>query len=198
MDTIDFGPATSAVAALVAGVRDDQLGDPTPCPAYTVGDLLDHIGGFPIAFTAAARKERLDAAAASPRPTASNLDADFRERIGRRPRRAGRGLARPGGVRRDDAGRPGRAAGRGRGAGRPRRGGRARLGPGPGHRPGLRPGRGRGPRLPAVRAVLRAAGASADDGGLFGPPVPVPDDAPALDRLVGATGRDPHWTPPAA
>ena len=60
MDTLDFGPATPALAGVVAGVRDDQLGDPTPCPAYTVADLVDHIGGFPIAFTAAARKERLE------------------------------------------------------------------------------------------------------------------------------------------
>lgn len=29
--------------------------------------------------------------------------------------------------------------------------------------------------------------------GLFGPPVPVADDAPLLDRLLGLTGRDPAW-----
>lgn len=29
----------------------------------------------------------------------------------------------------------------------------------------------------------------------FGPVVPVPDDAPAYDRLLGWTGRDPGWTP---
>ena len=28
---------------------------------------------------------------------------------------------------------------------------------------------------------------------LFGPEVPVPDDAPVLDRLVGFLGRHPDW-----
>jgi uncharacterized protein (TIGR03086 family) len=29
----------------------------------------------------------------------------------------------------------------------------------------------------------------------FGPEVPVADDAPALDRLLAFSGRDPHWKP---
>jgi uncharacterized protein (TIGR03086 family) len=36
------------------------------------------------------------------------------------------------------------------------------------------------------------------DGGFFAAEVPVPQDAPALDRLIGFAGRDLRWTPPTA
>ena len=79
MDTIDFGPATRAVTAVLAGIRDDQLADPTPCPDFSVADLLDHLSGLSLAFTLAAtqgaapgrrpaRRRRLPALAGLARP----------------------------------------------------------------------------------------------------------------------------------
>jgi uncharacterized protein (TIGR03086 family) len=32
--------------------------------------------------------------------------------------------------------------------------------------------------------------------GMFGPPVPMPNDAPLLYRLIALPGRDPAWHPP--
>jgi uncharacterized protein (TIGR03086 family) len=79
----DLHPATRLLASLVEDVDDAQLGAPTPCPDYTVGDLVDHIGGLAVAFTAAARKE--DGVNASPPPPGdgARLTDDWRARIPR-------------------------------------------------------------------------------------------------------------------
>lgn len=53
---VELGPAAEQLAALVRGVRDDQLAASTPCPDYTLGDLLDHVGRVALAFAAAAAK----------------------------------------------------------------------------------------------------------------------------------------------
>ena len=39
-------------------------------------------------------------------------------------------------------------------------------------------------------------GQEASREGLFGPVVPVPDDAPLFDRILGLTGRNPSWSAP--
>jgi uncharacterized protein (TIGR03086 family) len=75
----DLGPAAHEMARLVDGVRDDQLGDPTPCPGYALGDLLQHVRGLAEAFTLAARKEQ-PAGGSKPPPQgdASLLPDDWR------------------------------------------------------------------------------------------------------------------------
>jgi uncharacterized protein (TIGR03086 family) len=194
MDTIDFGPATHALAEVVAGVRDDQLGAPTPCPAYTVGDLVDHIGGFPVAFTAAARKERLEGEV-GPSGDSSRLEPEWRDRIVSSLRELAEAWRDPsayvGNTQAGPVELPGDVAAL------------VALDEVVVHGWDLAKATGQ-PYDPDETAALTCLGfaqsfdAPRDGSGLYGPPVAVPDDAPALDRLVGATGRDPRWTPPVS
>ena len=52
---LDLHAAADEVARVAAGVRDDQLGGPTPCPDYSVAALLDHLMGLSFAVIQAAR-----------------------------------------------------------------------------------------------------------------------------------------------
>ena len=83
MDTVDLRPAAEQLAGLVARVPDAELGHPTPCPAYALGDLIDHVGGLALAFTAAARKERGRYTDPARPGDASRLRDDWRARIPR-------------------------------------------------------------------------------------------------------------------
>ena len=53
----DLDPAATELARLLAGVPRDRLDAPTPCSDWTLADLLLHIDGFTVAFTANARRE---------------------------------------------------------------------------------------------------------------------------------------------
>ena len=185
---LDLGPAARRLADLVAAVPDEALDRPTPCARYTVGDLLDHIAGFAVAFTAAARKTPLDGA---PPGDASRLPADWRERIPRQLITAAQawsdpdawtGMTAAGGV---DL--PGDVAGA------------VALDELVIHGWDLakatdQPAGYAGPGLDSVYETVshfRAAGVE----GLFGPAAPVPDGAPLFDRILGLAGRDPAWVP---
>jgi uncharacterized protein (TIGR03086 family) len=79
--TADLGPAARQMAELVTSTPDELLTAPTPCTTYTVGDLLDHIGGLAKAFTSAATKESLDLPDQAPSGDASRLETGWRSRI---------------------------------------------------------------------------------------------------------------------
>ncbi|GAA2625568.1 MULTISPECIES: TIGR03086 family metal-binding protein [Streptomyces] len=192
--TFDFGPQARIVARLAAAVPEARLTGRTPCPAYTVGDLLSHLAGLSVAFRDAARKDLGATTDTAPGPEVPALPDRWREEL---PRLFGElaeawqdpdawtGMTRAGGV---DL--PGAVAGAVaadelvvHGWDLARATGQEYV-----------------PDPAALQAsyafLLEAAQDESRGGGIFGAVVPVPDDAPLLDRAVGLSGRDPAWTPP--
>ncbi|MBO0810124.1 MAG: TIGR03086 family protein, partial [Actinobacteria bacterium] len=96
MAMVDFGPAARRLAGLIGRTADDELGRPTPCPAYTLGDLIEHVGGMAIAFAAAARKERGPAVEENPPGDAARLEDGWRTRIPRDLAALGQAWQEPG------------------------------------------------------------------------------------------------------
>jgi uncharacterized protein (TIGR03086 family) len=199
-DQLDLAPAARQMSQLVGGVHDDQLGDPTPCERYSVGDLLDHIVGLTLAFRHAAEKTAIPPPAPG-EPTPSrpgfaardNLAPDWRARIPRqldelvaawRQPSAWEGETEVGGVRLPA---PVTAA--------------VALDELVLHGWDLA----QGTRQPftcdeaSTEAVFAFTAESARPGqetsraGVFGPVVDVPADAPLFDRALGFSGRDPRW-----
>ncbi len=70
----DFFPATAAAARVVALVTDEQLDLPSPCEAWPVRSLLEHMAGFTAAFAAIARGQEVTGD-----PPASGLPEGWRE-----------------------------------------------------------------------------------------------------------------------
>nr|MDQ6910794.1 TIGR03086 family metal-binding protein [Actinomycetota bacterium] len=170
-------------------VPDDALDRPTPCERYTVGDLLDHVAGASLAFTAAAAKRPLEG---GPSGHAANLDAGWRSRIpphvvglaeAWRDPDAWTGMTRAGGV---DL--PAEMAGV------------VALDELVIHGWDLAKATGQpadydGPGLEAVYGMVQHFRSSGVEG-LFGPPISVSGDASLLDRILCLAGRDPRWEPP--
>jgi hypothetical protein len=97
MNNVDFGPVARRLAGLVARVGEDELGKPTPLPAYTLGDLIEHVGGLALAFTAAANKDVGSPYVGPPPPgDTSRLGADWQTRIPGLGGNRAHGRGRPG------------------------------------------------------------------------------------------------------
>ena len=190
MSTLDFTPTTTALARLVRGVRDDQLDGPTPNDGRSVAALLDHIGGLTLAFTQAATKSA-PPGGHSPTADADALPDDWRDEIPDRlaaladawtdpAAYEGTTMAGPIEMNGDEAAM-------------------VALDEVTVHAWDLAVATGQAydadPAAVAACAQFVDAFDAPRDGELFGPRVDVPGSASALDRLIGATGRDPAWTP---
>lgn len=187
MTSYDLKPAADQLAAIADGVAEDQFGNPTPCPDWPVGTVLDHVLVLADAFTDGAYKKPRDDA---PEP-AARPPADWRELLRSRLD----GLVE---AWRDPAAWAGEATVGG-----------VTL---PAELTaavvadelvvhGWDLATATGQPYVADPALVAAALGFAEkfagmDGGPFGAPVPVPAGAPALDRLLGLAGRDPRWTAP--
>lgn len=192
----DHGPVCRSVAGLLDGVDDKHLAAPTPCPDYTVRELLGHLAGLTLAFRDAGKKELGATTDTAPTDSLPQLDDAWRTVLPQqldglaaawRSPDAWQGFTRAGGV---DL--PGEVAGivalnelvvhgwdLARSTGQVYEVDRASL--------------------EATLSFLEPVAASAEAGeapeGLFGPPVAVPADAPLLDRVIGLSGRRPDWQP---
>jgi uncharacterized protein (TIGR03086 family) len=188
---IDLTPACQRTADVLANVADEQLTAPTPCENLRLRDLVAHVGGLALAFTAAARKE-FGPLTDTPPVDGVPLDDDWRTSyparlaglaLAWREPAASQGMTRAGGF---DF--PGEVAGI------------VTLTEVVIH--GWDVARATGQSydcdpdtLEAVLAHVTQIAAEGPVEGLFGPAVPIAEDAPVLDRVIALSGRDPSWRP---
>ncbi|WP_405815506.1 TIGR03086 family metal-binding protein [Streptomyces sp. NBC_01390] len=192
--TLDLGPQTRIVARLAERVSDQQLVAGTPCPAYAVHNLLGHVAGLAVAFRDAARKELGATTAANPAdvvPDIPDFTDGWRESLTKaldeladawRDPAAWTGETRAGGVT-----LPGAVAAAVAADELVVHGWDLARATGQEYEPDPA-------AVEAAHGFLAAAVEQSGGVGIFGPVVPVPDDAPLLDRVIGLSGRDPRWT----
>ncbi|MBM7441031.1 TIGR03086 family metal-binding protein [Streptomyces sp. HB132] len=190
---LDLGPAARQIRELIGDIEDRQLSGPTPCPDYSVRELLGHLLGLTAAFLDAAQKNLGPTTDTPPTAALPVLPADWRTALpplldelvaAWRSPAALEGMTRAGGI---DL--PGQVAGMVV---------RNEL-----VVHGWDLARSTGQAFRADEASLRSSEAMLAPGdddrsgpdAIFGPPVPVPADAPLADRVIALSGRRPDWQP---
>ncbi|QCD55161.1 TIGR03086 family metal-binding protein [Streptomyces hawaiiensis] len=190
--TLDLGPQTEELARLVAGVTDERLAGPTPCPEYAVRHLLGHLAGLAAAFRDAARKDLGATTDTSPGSALPDITPGWREELPEvlaelaeawRDPAAWTGMTRAGGV---DL--PGDIAGLVVIDELVIHGWDLAHATGQGYDPDPA-------ALETCHAFLAASVDDPDRGEIFGPVVTVEPEASLLARAVGLAGRDPEWAP---
>lgn len=191
---IDLGTAAERVARLAEGIGDERLGDPTPCPEYAVREVLAHVASLSVAFRDAARKEFGATTGTPPGSVRPVLEDDWRTALPKALTELAAAWREPGAWEGDtQAGgvdMPAAVMGM------------VALNELLIHGWDLARSTGQAyeaseEELAVSEALLTPEEDASSEEGFFGPVVPVPDDAPLLDRVVGLSGRRPDWRPPA-
>jgi uncharacterized protein (TIGR03086 family) len=185
---IDLTSACQRTAQVLANVSDDQLSASTPCEKLRLDELVAHVGVLALAFTAAARKD-FGPMTDTPPADGAPLDEDWRTAYPARLAElasawqdpaAWEGMSRAGGV--DFPGEVG---------------GSIALAEVVLH--GWDVASATGVSYDADEATTNALLeylAQFDPSGtpgMFGPAVPIAENAPAFDRIIAMSGRDPGW-----
>jgi uncharacterized protein (TIGR03086 family) len=186
---IDLAPACKRTGDVLMNLTDEQLNGSTPCERLSLRDLVGHVGGLALAFTAAGRKE-FGELTDTPPVEGAPLDEDWRTEYPARLAElaaawrdptAWEGMTRAGGI--DFPGEVG---------------GMIALTEVVIHGWDIAVATGQDydvdpATLDAVLPHVTAIAAEGPTEGLFGPAVPIADDAPALHRIIALSGRDPGW-----
>lgn len=191
---IDLHPAADRLRGVLAALGDADLFRPTPCPKASVGDLVDHIGTFAVAFGQKAGGSAADTPGVGgppPPADAGRLGADWRDRIDADlaaawdDPAAWEGMTTAGGIE-----MPSEVAGA------------VALDELLVHGWDVAVASGQAydvsdEEVAAARGFVETFADVPRDGTLFGPEVAVDPDAPPFHQLLGLTGRDPAWSPPS-
>jgi uncharacterized protein (TIGR03086 family) len=184
---IDLTPACKRTGDVLMNVTDEQLNGSTPCEKMSLRDLVGHVGGLALAFTAAARKdfgELTDTPPVEGAPLHEDWRTAYPARLAElasawREPAAWEGMTRAGGI--DFPGEVG---------------GMIALTEVVIHGWDIAVATGQDydvdqATLEVVLPYVTAVAAEGPTEGLFGPAVPIADDAPVLDRVIALSGREP-------
>ncbi|MGF6888962.1 uncharacterized protein (TIGR03086 family) [Nocardia sp. GAS34] len=186
----DLEHAATLLEEVVAGISDDQLAAPTPT-GMTVGVLVGHVLGFTEAFRQGATKESIGRSVPPAAPAPDAVPGDWRSRTAVQSKALVEAWREPAAWE-----------------------GETEVGGATGPAPQMArfaldevivhgwdlaraTGQSFAPREEDLVILLEMLAVTPAEGvpGLFGPRVAVAADAPALDRVLGLTGRDPAWRP---
>jgi uncharacterized protein (TIGR03086 family) len=188
---LDLAPAADQMSTIVAGIADEQLSAATPCEGMDVAAMLAHVQGLSVAFRDAARKVQGPTTSTAPGAAPKDLSSRWRDEIPVALEELAQAWREPGAL--DGMTTAGgvtlpaeimltvadnelviHAWDLAQATGQPYAAAPENL-------------------EASWQMVSNTPDEPEARAGLFGPRIPIADDAPLLDRVLAYAGRDPQW-----